>query len=504
MNEAFKDSVTDHHWRTRLWIVVVILMAMRCTGCGGARPPDWDKIMKGDPVTDARLHLLAPAPKTSDTLVVYLDTNKSMKGYLAGDKQKASVFSRTLQELRNLSTTLDPPLDVYVRRVSAEVSLALNETFLSEASINQRVFDGNDVNLAEAIEIIGRFSDSAGADGPTADGAGKADIELLEKIHRQLPVRFHILVTDGVQSTRPSSAASCLSGSDQICLRKKIVALLNRGYGAYVIGLRSEFKGKIQSEINGAEVPYETKAGSAQTYRPFYLYVFSPDRVALDRLMGRLRERLRPLLVQDDALRVLALTSTYADGWGKGELNLAKDTDPQLKIAGASDDNPSRLTLKVSVDTERGEPKPFCVLARISWTDNVRNSGAPQELASLIKWDLVPIYPITARSENGVRLPEVKLAAAEPQPDGAIKLPLTAQWPRADGTPQWRAYRLEGRLSLNEQTPVWIKQWSTDVDTRAETANRTLFLESALLGLCKNPELEKQIVAEVYLLVGPE
>jgi hypothetical protein len=485
-------------------IVVVLVLSSLLQGCWETTPPDWNVLMKDDPVAQAKQERTETAPKTSDALIVYLDTSKSMAGYLLLDRQKPTVFSRTLQELRNLSTIITPPLDVYVRRVSAEVSEPLNETFLSEASNNQRVYDGNETNLSGAIERFARVEKRPATESivaTKAEGGPESDAEEPKPLP---PARFHILITDGVQSTKQSSDAVCTNGSDQICVRKKILGLLNQGWGGYIVGLRSEFKGKVYSEISHGVISFETKRGSWQSHRPFYLYVFSPDQAALDQLVLALQERLRPLLSDPEAIRSLALTSSYADGWGRGDLEIAKEPGNPLVAAGVPDQNPSRLTLKVSLETEKGAPRPFSLRSRINWTTSVSNSGTAQELASLVKWDLRPIYPSAAATTKGTRLPEVTLVAAQPQPDGTIKIDLTAQWPRATGTPQWRAYRLEGRLNLTQQTPVWIKQWSTDLDTSVEAANRTLFLESALLGLWHNSKLEKQIVAEMYLRVGPK
>jgi hypothetical protein len=465
--------------------------------------------MKDDPVTQSKQSPPA-TPKVADDLIVYLDTSSSMAGYVSPDKQKATVFSRTLQELRNFSTIITPPLNVSVRRVDAQVGAPLGDIFLSEASINQATYNGKETNLSGAIETFGRVQplkqEGQGKKGAKKDAEDGDSEEEQDEAEPPPPARFQILVTDGVQSTRQSGDANCATGSDQICVRKKILDLLNKGWGAYVIGLRSEFKGKIYSEINSSVIPYESKARNPQSFRPFYLYLFSPDRSSLDKLVEALQERLRPLVGQDEAMRVLALTSVYANGWGKGVMQIPKEPGNLLESNNSKEENPSRFTLRVSLDTEKSEAKPFTILATVDWSKNVKSSGSPSELASLVKWELVPIYPeaASATGEKGVRVPEVKLVNAEPQPDGNINISLTAQWPRANGTPQWRVYRLEGHLNLEAQTPPWIKQWSTDLDTTADTGNRTLFLESALLGLWNNPELRKQVVSDMYLRVGPK
>ena len=169
----------------------------------------------------------------------------------------------------------------------------------------------------------------------------------------------------------------------------------------------------------------------------------------------------------------------------------------------SQDQAPSRFTLRVALETEKSGPKPFSVMAHVGWSPHLNNSGTPSQMASLLKWELTPVYPKETAGKKP-RLPEVKVVDYQPQPDGLINIRLTAQWPPASGEANWRGYRLEGRLKLDEQTPEWVRQWSTDVDISPDTGNRTLFLESALLGVWRNPQIEKQVVATMYLRVGPK
>jgi hypothetical protein len=191
----------------------------------------------------------APAPQ----LVVYLDNSKSMKGYV-GRAGVETTFSRTLQELRNFVTLVNPPLDVLVRRVDTTVGRPLNNTVLSTASVDRDGFNGNDTDLAGAFDA---FRQSVGG----GEGAP--------------PPRFHVLITDGVQSTSNERAdLSCTTGSDQLCVRRRISDLLNAGWGGCVIALRSEFNGDIYSEVNRAAhlpsiVPYQSEENDPQSLRPF-------------------------------------------------------------------------------------------------------------------------------------------------------------------------------------------------------------------------------------------
>ena len=474
---------------------VILAVSLLLSACAQA-PPAFSELMKDDPIANPQPD--STLTNTTNDLVVYLDTSRSMAGYLTQDNLTPSVFSRTLQELRNVSTMLSPPLNVRVRRISSAVSDPLNDTFLSEAAITQRIFNGSETNLTAAIDTFDlpvelEASESAGSSlnqkiadqDPTVAQAAKP------------PARFHILVTDGVQSSRQSKDATCAAASDQICVRKKILGLLKNRWSAYVIGLRSEFKGNLYSEISRSAIPYATT--DTESYRPFYLYLFSPDSEALDRLVSILSRRLRPLLPSDDGLRLVALTSKYSEGFGSAELQI--EPENSIVSVAPTEIDPFRATLKVSLEDEKGTPKQFSILARVNWTETIKDSGTPRELASIVKWDLVSVYPAKADA-GALRLPQLKLIATEPQSNGDMRLRLTASWPKANGRPSWRGYRLEGRLSLAQQTPAWVKQWSTDTDTTFDTGNRTLYLESALLGLWHNEEIENQVVSEMYLRVG--
>jgi hypothetical protein len=122
-------------------------------------------------------------------------------------------------------------------------------------------------------------------------------------------------------------------------------------------------------------------------------------------------------------------------------------------------------------------------------------------LAQALQWELKPNYP--DQPVANMRYPEMKFVSAQFDDAGHAVLQLTAQWlPNQVGDTCWRGYRLEGRLKPETQTPEWIRAWSTNLDTTAEHGNRTLYLESSLLGLWRNPILNNQLVAEAVFLVG--
>ncbi len=486
--------------------VLMLLHVFFLLGCTSRPdPPPWKAVIReSNEQTSSQ-----PPPKTSNHLVVYLDTSASMTGYVSVDQQGKTVFSRSLQELRNFVTIINPPIDVVVRRVESTISAPHPDTYLSEASINPGLFTGKETDLAGAISLFDKGPEILKASASAGEKSGGEEAGVDESGEEAPPpARFHLLVTDGVQSrTQQSTDASCIAGSDQVCVRKRILALLNKGWGAYVIGMRSEFQGKIFSEVKrGTIINYESKKRDPESLRPFYIYIFSPDRTALDKLVEVLIERLRPLIAHAGGMRTLALTSAYTNGSAQAELIVPKDSGHGLSLSKPGGyQNPTGFTLRVDVSTDKRGPLPFQIITTPPWSATVRDEGTPKELADMLSWNLVQLNPeVEENKKERERYPEIKITNQKTEPDGKTTLDATAQFPGGrTGTPQWRVYLLEARLNLQQQTPPWIRQWSTELDTTAESANKTLYLESALLGLWRNPELEKQSIAKIYIRVGP-
>ncbi|MDA2925657.1 hypothetical protein MYX78_00220 [Acidobacteria bacterium AH-259-G07] len=435
----------------------------------------------------------ATRPLTADELVVYLDTSGSMAGYVSLDPQRQTTFSRTLQELRSLFSILDPPVRILVRRVEKTVGRPENDRELSTASVTKEMFRGGETDLAGAI---GLFPESLSRElrGQTGEDDSR-------------PPRFHILVTDGVQSTKEERSDSpCIAGSDQICIRKKILELLNSGWGGCIIGIRSEFEGKIYSEVKPGLIIDYSDESDIDRFRPFYLYIFSPDRVALDDLVETLIDRLGQVIQQQDLIRVLPLTSGYRVGFAEAELIIPEEQEEWLELSRLREENPARLTLRVSVDTEDSGPKPFDVSLSIPWSNTAKKIGTLEDLAALVWWDLTILncedVEISIEDEKR-RYPEITLIGYETDPAGRVVLHASAQWPKDIGVLSWHVYRIEGRLDLKEHTPLWVREWSTNLDISEETGNRTLNLESMLLGLWRNDLLQRQVLAEVCIRVGP-
>jgi hypothetical protein len=484
----FKQDVLWRH-------VVVIFLIITCTSCG-PHPPDWKQALKHEPIETGESSP-QPTPVTSEELVVYLDTSASMAGYVARDGQ--SIFGKTLRELRYATGTFqNSNAKVLVRRIASDVGPALTDMELTTASQDQNVYRGGETNLASAISSFARPSQ---ADTKMTTVATSTD-QLTEP--GTIP-RFHILVTDGVQSTKQGSAThDCTAGSDQFCVRQKIGELLKKKWGGCVLGIRADFKGKVYSEVSKAGISYDTRQNDPATFRPFYLYIFSPDPRALDSLVNSLKERLRPLVPKSEPIRELNLSFPYMNGTTDFDVVVEKEAKAFIARHKDRGGPPTRLTIEVDVDTEKSGPKPFSVVVKLPWSAHALDTASEAELAQLLNWSVEPLYPPEGESA-GKRFPEIKISGTRVNAPGQVTLDATAQFPRGSEDPSWRVYVLKARLNLNQATaPSWIKSWSVDLDTTREVGNRTFNLETALLGLWNSSEIKDQVIASAHIRIGPK
>lgn len=482
-------------WFCNFSLVLELLVILSLAACDD-RAPDWKNIVP-EPATNS-----APTPDqtipTTNDLVIYLDTSASMAGYVTKDGQ--SIFGKTLRELRYAAGTFgNSDVKVSVRRIASDVGPALTDMELTSASQDQNLYHNGETNLAGAISTFespvkvesAKQSAHASASATSDPDAGPVP-------------KFHILVTDGVQSTKQGSAThECTAGSDQFCVRQKIGELLEKKWGGCVLGMRADFHGKVYSEVNHSAIPYETRTNDPATFRPFYLYIFSPDPQALDSLVDSLKDRLRPLLPASEPIRELNLSFPYADHPAEFEIAVAKEAKSFLDRNKEHGGPPSRLTVHVDVDTEKSGAKPFSILAKLQWSKHALDTASEAELAQLLTWDVVQVYPHSGDTGRK-RFPEVKILGAHVDSPGQITIDATAGFPAGTQAPSWCAYHLQGKLNLNRASPAWIKGWSVDLDTSREVGNRTFNLETALLGLWNASATKDQIVAEAYIRIGPK
>ena len=480
----------------RLSLTLELLVILSLAACVGNHAPEWPKIVSkatpnGAPTSE-------PSVPTTNELVIYLDTSASMAGYVTKDGQ--SIFGKTLRELRYAAGTFgNSDVKVSVRRIASDVGPELTDMELTSASQDQNLYRGGETNLAGAISAFKNSAKVNDVKQSAHAGASQSDDPETQPIPK-----FHILVTDGVQSTKQGSAThDCTAGSDQFCVRQKIGELLEHKWGGCILGMRADFHGKVYSEVSRSSIPYETRTSDPATYRPFYLYIFSPDPQALDSLVDSLKGRLRPLLPASEPIRELNLSFPYANDAADFDIVVAKEAKAFLDRNKEHGGPPAKLTVHVDVDTEKSGAKPFSILAKLQWTRHALDTANEAELAQLLTWDVVQIYPQPAEAAHK-RFPEVKILGTHVDTPGQITIDASAGFPAGTQEPSWCAYHLEGKLNLNRSSPSWIKGWSVDLDTTRDAGNRTFNLETALLGLWNASATKDQIVAEAYLRIGPK
>jgi hypothetical protein len=470
-----------------------VVISLATSGCG-SRAPEWKEIVRHEPTPVPRSVVSTNA---TNELIVYLDTSGSMAGYVSKDGQ--TIFGKALRELRYATGTFgNSDVKVVVRRVATDVGPPLTDMELTTASQDQGVYNGGETNLAGAIATFKTGSTSQ----PGTVKAGADKNEPAGPDEPKLPARFNVLVTDGVQSTKKGSLnQDCSAGSDQFCVRQKISELLRDGWGGCVLAIRADFHGKVYSEVNGGAIPYDTKVTDPTSFRPFYLYIFSPDPEALESLINSFKDRLRPLLPNSEPVRELNLSFPYTSGFTEFEVVVPKESRNALQQNKDRGGPPQRFTLRVDVDTEKEGPKAFAIHAKVPWSRHALDTASEDQLSQLLTWEVVPIFP--QKTISGQRYPEIKILGSQTTGPGELSLQATVAFPPGTQAPSWRGYRLVGKLNLNQSSPPWIKAWSTDLDTTREVGNRTFNLETALLGLWNNSSAKDQVVAQAHFRVGP-
>ena len=482
----FKTLHTAGH-RVFYFTVIAALCSFTSSCSESPDPPAWSRI------TTSTIDKSDTTVPTTDHLIIYLDVSASMAGYVSPFGE--TIYGRALQELRNVASSLDPSVNIVVRTVDAAVGPPTgNLITVARASADPNMYKGGETNLAGAINLF-----SQGVD---------------PEQHPGVPARFHIIVTDGVQSTNQQQTSSgCVVGSDQVCIRERILEHLKKGWGGTILGIRSQFHGKIFSEVNRAKkispyaIQYDSVESDPDSFRPFYLYIFSPDPLAIEKLVSTLRERLISI-VKEGGFHQLALTLPYSEGPATASLEVAGESKDYLRQSKANGEAAGRLTLRVDLNTERAGPKPFNIRVSIPWSQFARDTASDQDLAGLLKWEAVQVYPNPTENGKGasqrVRYPELKIVSSQPD-NGNILVSASAHWPQATGRPEWRVYKIVGNLNLDRQSPPWIKnqQWSTELDNSTASGNKTLFLETALSNLWRNEILKNRAIAEFYIRLGP-
>jgi hypothetical protein len=235
--------------------------------------------------------------------------------------------------------------------------------------------------------------------------------------------------------------------------------------------------------------------------RPFYVYVFSPDRGALSQFVTTLKRRLRtasPKIV----LRELPLNDDFTEGHATARILTSASAPGIVSLEGGRESETDRVTIRFDAHDARDNPAgPVDFSIRLPWSPSALDMGSPRDLGRLVAWEAVPLD--SGVKARGRRTPQLRLGEPSVGEDGRIRLTVTPVWPAGTGAPAWAGYALRGHLNLLADAPRWIEEWSTTLDNSPEYGNRTLFLEIAALGIWRNRSRQPASIGEIYVRVGP-
>lgn len=491
----------------RFCLLVLILFLSSCIS--GDDPTPWSECTSRKCFPSNTIQDVPAQIATKNELVVYLDTSASMAGYISPNEKNVrfsvapdgqTIFSKTLLGIREVINTLPEQPAIIVKHVSNETRLPdNNQSGLSYAATTRSLYIGGETNL---ISAIGSFS---------------KPLEENDKKQDAAPPRFHILVTDGVQSTdQQQTGRDCTKGSDASCLKGEIQTLIRKGWNAIILGLRSEFDGFVYSENAPRDLPSEKRRiyypsgnDNPEKFRPFYLYIFSPDKSGLEKLVEMLKQGLHSRS-NKIVLREYVLTDSYINGTARiQDIDLSPDAKNYLFVQDeiTKEGEEPRLTVRASLDTAQIEDgkensKRFVINIKPTWSNHAVDSNL-NELGAMLKWELFNCSQKDEKAEY--RYPNLKIIKEEIEVlnDGSVMVPLEASWTAGEaGTRKWRMFRLVGRLDTEKNAPSWVAQWSAEDDQKVEAANKTLNLSISLANLWNNYSLKNHNIAEVCLRVG--
>ncbi len=466
--------------------------------------------------------------------VLYIDASASMRGF--SDPAGSFEYSRALRAVATMADQLDAAQPLTLRRVDAAArqAPAAAPTLLT-VTRSAGFYNGAASDIAATIRSFGE------APQPAAHAADR-------------PNAVDLFVTDGVQSLPLDVADSrCAAGADARCANAAIAALIDRGWGVHIFGIRSRFSGPVYSETRGggqSGVYRAVDPADPARYRPFLLLVFTENREDLQPVVDRLREAVQagldPRLVRELPLTLPLVkrarpaldTAAYAvkDAVAGGSpvpnpLRLA--TEDTWRV----DFNDIPLSQDVQVlqylwqDLDFLHPGAVHIAADIELTEAGRAffGSAARDAASELRFTVREVARPRAWYESAQSLAwppagyQLKRLQFEEALADTVSEPLTfapATAPSAAGAGagghlvlRWTPsgdylpltlLRVEGRFDpARLRLPAWIESWSTEDDSKPGSANQLLNLKALVSGLLRNSSSAAQTLKPWYLVIWP-
>ncbi|MCS7079119.1 MAG: hypothetical protein NZ585_03600 [Chloracidobacterium sp.] len=456
--------------------LTLMLCAASCLIGGCATPPPrWTELIEKKEIADFDRSACSPptAAPASDDLIVYLDGSASMRGYV--NPKGASAYRETLRLLTEVGPLCEPKMRIQFRKVGGTVDPPKPWEALAPSPDREDFYTLPETDLAAAVRT---FSVN------------------LEGKRTGPPPRMHILVTDGVQSLGSTLATN---------FRDECLKLLDGADGrppwqATVFGVRSQFNGKVYSEVDRSTVvTYQSEEDKA-TWRPFYLIVFSSDGVRHNDNVARLRRELTKLESKPE-VHELPLSACFTSGPPEVEVKgdeAGEGLGPRVaRVKHKRADAPPTFNIQIGPDKNRR----LLIAIRPAWSEAALSAADAVQLAEMLDWDVTPVYP--AQEAPGIGYPLLTDLQVTMK-NGLVIASLQPQWESKTKKPAWRIFRLTGRLNPKKRLPAWLEAWNTRDDRTIAQANRTYNLLATWQGSWERSPIGKQFVADVYLAVGPK
>ncbi|OYT70439.1 MAG: hypothetical protein CFK52_11065 [Chloracidobacterium sp. CP2_5A] len=461
--------------RLSVWLTVA-LCAFGCAASGCATPPPrWAEIIEKKEIADFDRPACPPtaAAPASDDFLVYLDGSGSMRGYL--NPKGASAYRETLRLLTEVGPLCEPSMRIQFRKVGGAVDPPKPWEALAPLPDKEEFYTLPETDLAAAVRAF-----SVNLEGKRSGP----------------PPRLHVLVTDGVQSLGSTLAAS---------FRDECLKLLDGADGrppwqATVFGIRSQFNGKVYSEVERSKaVVYQSEDDKA-TWRPFYLIAFSSDAARHDENIARLRRELTKLESKPE-IHELPLSACFTSRPPEVEVKgdeASEGLGPRVaRIKHKRPDAPPSFNIEIGPNKNRR----LVIAIRPAWSEAALGAADAAQLAEMIDWEIAPVYPGQEAAGAGYpRLTDLQIRIE----NGATVATVQPEWESKAKTPAWRIFRLAGRLNPKKRLPGWLEEWNTRDDRTVAQANRTYNLLATWQAPWERSPVGKQLVADIYLAVGPK
>lgn len=408
-------------------IVLLLVFTLYLSGCSSSEPqfPSSGEVKS---LLDETSQVKSLEVKSINLLI---DGSESMRGFVS---DRSSVYRNVLQKLY-LNLRAEAPIKVY--------------------KFGERVVEFASRDFQRSIQDIYFYNEPS----------TYLDNVISNFINPTLTSTLTIIVTDGIQSRRREGYN--LSGMID-CLASKI----NSGWYIELLGFRSNFDGKVYSELNqGLSFRYK---GS----RPFYMFIFSPNLEKINLIKDILK-------VENIPFNSLGINSSF------GDYNIEFLEEQSSFSLYEKKDNVIFLEYSKGKlrELEKEDFLKFSYVLNFSFRENTMFKP-PLEFDVVIKGKKLG----DKRSLEENYLPVQKEYKSQGRTSYLFNYVV-----KKPKDPGYYNYKIEYFPRFTSLTaPSWIVNWSTDDDTKFENCSKTLYL-SELFNLLARRIICKQKLAEVYI-----